>query len=65
MIEQVCSMALTFAHSEGRARFGWLDIVEAMTTIESGTAVKIEYVPAETRAVAITRPATRSPPTST
>jgi ATP-dependent Zn protease len=53
MIEQVCSMALTFAHSEGRARFGWLDIVEAMTTIESGTAVKIEYVPAETRAVAI------------
>jgi ATP-dependent Zn protease len=53
MIEQVCSMALTFAHSEGRAEFGWQDIVEAMTTIESGTAVKVEYVPAETRAVAI------------
>jgi ATP-dependent Zn protease len=53
MIEQVCSMALTFAHSEGRAEFGWKDIVEAMTTIESGTAVRIEYVPAETRAVAI------------
>jgi ATP-dependent Zn protease len=53
MIEQVCSMALTFAHSEGRAEFGWNDIVEAMTTIESGTAVRVEYVPAETRAVAI------------
>lgn len=46
-------MALTFAHSEGRMQFGWQDIVEAMTTIESGTAVRIEYVPAETRAVAI------------
>jgi ATP-dependent Zn protease len=53
MIEQVCSMALTFAHSEGRPAFGWHDIVEAMTTVESGTAVKIDYVPAETRAVAI------------
>jgi ATP-dependent Zn protease len=53
MIEQVCSMALTFAHSEGRMEFGWQDIVEAMTTIESGTAVRVEYVPAVTRAVAI------------
>jgi len=53
MIEQVCSMALTFAHSEGRSHFGWEDIVEAMTTVESGTAVRVEYVPAETRAVAI------------
>ncbi len=53
MIEQVCSMALTFAHSEGRMQFAWQDLVEAMTTIESGTAVRIEYVPAETRAVAI------------
>ena len=31
-------MALTYAHSEGRAQFDWPDIVEAMTTIESGTA---------------------------
>jgi ATP-dependent Zn protease len=53
MIEQVCSMALTMAHSEARPQFGWDDIVEAMTTIESGTAVRIEYVPEETRAVAI------------
>jgi ATP-dependent Zn protease len=53
MIEQCCSMALTIAHSEGRRRFGWYDIVEAMTTVESGTAQNIEYVAEETRAVAI------------
>jgi ATP-dependent Zn protease len=53
MIEQVTSMALTYAHSEGRQEFGWPDIVEAMTTIETGTAVGIEYIPEETRAVAI------------
>jgi ATP-dependent Zn protease len=53
MIEQVCSMALTYAHADGRMGFGWDDLVEAMTTIESGTAVRIEYVPSETRAVAI------------
>jgi cell division protease FtsH len=52
-IEQVCSMALTYAHHEGRERFGWDDIVEAMTTVESGTAINIDYVPEETRAVAI------------
>ncbi len=53
MIEQVCSMALTLAHHEGRERFGWDDLVDAMTTVEAGTAVGIEYIPEETRAVAI------------
>jgi ATP-dependent Zn protease len=53
MIEQCCSMALTIAHSEGRRSFGWADIVEAMTTVETGTAQNIDYVPEETRAVAI------------
>jgi ATP-dependent Zn protease len=53
MIEQCCSMALTIAHSEGRRRFGWEDIVEAMTTVETGTAQNIEYIQEETRAVAI------------
>src|SRR5678815_5765531 len=43
MIEQVCSMALTYAHSEGREGFDRKDIVEAMTTIESGTAVGVNY----------------------
>jgi ATP-dependent Zn protease len=53
MIEQCCSMALTIAHSEGRHQFAWRDIVEAMTTVESGTAQNIEYIQEETRAVAI------------
>jgi ATP-dependent Zn protease len=53
MIEQVCSMALTHAHHDGRAAFRWDDLLQAMTTVESGTAVGIEYVPDETRSVAI------------
>jgi cell division protease FtsH len=53
MIEQVCSMALTYAHSDGRPEFDRKDIVEAMTTIESGTAVGVNYIEDETRAVAI------------
>ena len=53
MVEQVCSMALTRAHHDGRRNFTRDDIIEAMTTVESGTAVGVEYVPEETRAVAI------------
>jgi cell division protease FtsH len=53
MIDQVCSMALTIAHHSGRERFGWEDLVEAMTTVESGTAIGVEYIPEETRAVAV------------
>jgi len=53
MIEQVCSMALTYAHTQGRARFVWDDIVEAMTTVESGMAVNVEYIPELARAIAI------------
>src|SRR5205823_4294053 len=37
----------------GRAEFGWDDLVGAMTTVESGTAVGVQYVEEETRAVAI------------
>jgi ATP-dependent Zn protease len=46
-------MALTYAHSEARPAFEWRDLVEAMTTVEAGTAQGIDYVPEETRAVAI------------
>ena len=53
MIEQVVSMALTIAHHDGRESFRWEDITEAMTTLEAGTAVDIDYVPQETRAVAV------------
>jgi cell division protease FtsH len=53
MIEQVCSLALTYAHHEGVPAFQWDHLVEAMTTLESGTAIGIDYVDTETRAVAI------------
>jgi ATP-dependent Zn protease len=53
MIAQVCSTALTYAHSDGRSVFEWRDLIEAMTTIEMGTAQGIEYIQEETRAVAI------------
>jgi ATP-dependent Zn protease len=53
MLEQVTSMALTIAHHSGREALGWDDLVEAMTTLEAGTAVGVEYIPEESRAVAI------------
>jgi ATP-dependent Zn protease len=53
MIEQICSMALTNAHHEGKLHFEWQHLVDAMTTIEAGTAVGVRYVESETRAVAL------------
>jgi ATP-dependent Zn protease len=53
MIEQICSMALTNAHHEGEIQFRWEHLVDAMTAIESGTAIGVQYVEHETRAVAI------------
>ena len=53
MIEQICSMALTNAHHEGKVSFTWQHLVAAMTTVESGSAVGVRYVESETRAVAI------------
>jgi ATP-dependent Zn protease len=53
MIEQICSMALTNAHHEGQTSFSWAHLVDAMTVVESGTAVGVKYTPGETRAVAI------------
>jgi ATP-dependent Zn protease len=53
MIDQICSMALTNAHHTGRAYFTWEDLVDAMTVIESGTAVGVNYTEHETRAVAL------------
>jgi ATP-dependent Zn protease len=53
MIDQICSMALTNAHHEGRAVFSWHHLVDAMTVIESGTAVGIEYHKDDARATAI------------
>jgi ATP-dependent Zn protease len=53
MLEQVTSMALTIAHHSQREALDWDDLVEAMTTLEAGTAVGIEYIPEESRAVAL------------
>jgi ATP-dependent Zn protease len=53
MIDQVCSMALTYATSAGRDAFGWQDIVEAMTVVEAGVAVGQPYAKHEERATAI------------
>ena len=53
MIDQICSMALTNAHHEGRPAFTWEHLVDAMTVIESGTAVNVKYNEDDARAVAI------------
>ena len=53
MIEQAISMALTIAHHTGSTGFGWDDLVEAVTTLDAGTAIGSEYIPMERRAVAI------------
>ncbi len=53
MIDQVCSLALTYAHAVGRERFSRHDLVEAMTTIESGVAIGQPYPKHEERATAI------------
>jgi cell division protease FtsH len=53
MIEQICSMALTNAHHEGKLEFEWHHVVDAMTTVESGTAVGVQYTEGEARATAI------------
>ena len=53
MIDQICSMALTNAHHEGIAAFDWKHLVDAMTVIESGTAVDVEYHEDDARATAI------------
>jgi ATP-dependent Zn protease len=53
MIDQVCSMALTYAHSDGRQVFEWADLLEAMTTVESGVAIQQPYPQHEARSIAI------------
>ena len=52
-LEQICSMALVAARNDGRTQFGFDDFVDALTTLESGTAVGIDYTADETRAVAL------------
>jgi SpoVK/Ycf46/Vps4 family AAA+-type ATPase len=53
MIDQACSLALTYAHSDGRMVFSRHDLVEAMTTVESGVAIGQPYPKHEARSIAI------------
>jgi SpoVK/Ycf46/Vps4 family AAA+-type ATPase len=53
MIDQACSLALTYAHSGGRIAFSRHDLVAAMTTVEAGVAIGQPYPKHEERATAI------------
>jgi SpoVK/Ycf46/Vps4 family AAA+-type ATPase len=53
MIDQACSLALTYAHSDGRRAFSRPDLLEAMTTVEAGVAIGQPYPKHEERATAI------------
>ena len=53
MIDQVCSLALTYAHSDDRGEFNRADLLGAMTTVESGVAIGQPYPPHEERSIAI------------
>jgi cell division protease FtsH len=53
MIDQACSLALTYAHADGRREFSREDIVSAMTTVEAGVAIGQPYPKHEERATAI------------
>jgi SpoVK/Ycf46/Vps4 family AAA+-type ATPase len=53
MIDQACSLALTYAHADGRREFSRDDIVQAMTTVEAGVAIGQPYPKHEERATAI------------
>jgi cell division protease FtsH len=53
MIDQVCSLALTYAHADGRPVFSRRDVLEAMTTVEAGVAIGQPYPKHEERATAI------------
>ena len=53
MIDQACSLALTYAHSDDRGEFSRTDLLGAMTTVESGVAIGQPYPPHEERSIAI------------
>ncbi len=53
MIQQVCSLALTNAHGDGRSIFGWQDLLDAITVIEQGLDAGLTYVADEARSLAI------------
>jgi cell division protease FtsH len=53
MIEQVCSLALAYAHGHGRPLLEWQDLLEAIVVVEYGLESGFTFIPAEARAIAI------------
>ena len=53
MIEQVCSLALTNAHHDGRRQFRWDDMLDAITVVEYGLETGFTFIPAEARSIAV------------
>lgn len=47
MIEQATSLALMYAFEDGRDRFAWKDLREAMVNVEAGLAEPVEYTQRE------------------
>ena len=52
MIEQALSLALMYAFEDGRERFNWSDLRQAMNNIEAGLAEPIQYTEVEQVATA-------------
>jgi ATP-dependent Zn protease len=53
MIDQVCSMALTRAHHDGRMIFNWDDLMESMVVLDFGSSSGFKYTKDEAKATAI------------
>jgi cell division protease FtsH len=53
MIDQVCSVALSYAQHDARMQFDWPDLLQAMSVIETGSSLEVRYVEHESRAIAI------------
>ena len=53
MIEQVCSLALTYAHGRGKAQLDWQDLLEAIVVVEYGLESGFRFIPEEARAIAV------------
>jgi ATP-dependent Zn protease len=53
MIEQVCSLALSYAHGRGQAQLEWQDLLEAIVVVEYGLESGFRFIPEEARAIAV------------
>ena len=63
MIEQVCSLALSYAHGRGKAQLEWQDLLEAIVVVEYGLETAFGSSPKKRVRSQFTRPDMRSPAT--